>query len=422
METVVMGVFRSKATLELDRLKVAVVGRAAEAERLRTILSGVESGFLPKVIGIHGPPGSGKTLVARKVCSEYEVTSGDRFRFVYVNLGETKTVFSCANRLLTAVGGDWRAGKVGLDGVMEEFWKKILDWRGASKRIMLVGLDEADRLFMDPRGDPSGFLYRLVRSQDRLADSGLSLSLLTISNAPIGEIWELDGRVRSSMGVEEIFFRPYGREELRGILLGRCAEAFNPGVVDEQVLEACVEHVAVQSRDVRRMLDLLRVCGEMAEAQGEVRVETKHFAKATERFDQDHYKGLFGSLAETQMNLLFILSRLYEVEEVTSASTNQVYQRYKELSGAKAASYRRVASILKEMEVMNLIGVRNVSKGRGGRSGEVWLKVPAESVFEYKSIDLRELKKKTTELKEIKKEIERIRASRRRGLKAPRLF
>lgn len=58
-----MGLFKDKAALESDRPDVDLVGRAAEAERLRGILSGVESGFLPKLIGVHGPSGSGKTLV-----------------------------------------------------------------------------------------------------------------------------------------------------------------------------------------------------------------------------------------------------------------------------------------------------------------------------------------------------------------------
>ena len=47
-----------------------------------------------------------------------------------------------------------------------------------------------------------------------------------------------------------------------------------------------------------------------------------------------------------------------------------------------APSYRRISGVLKEMEVMNLVGIRNVSKGRGGRNNEVWLKIPAQAILE----------------------------------------
>lgn len=49
-----MRLFRNKGALEVDRMGVSVVGRVAEAKRLRRILSGVDDGFLPKVIGVYG--------------------------------------------------------------------------------------------------------------------------------------------------------------------------------------------------------------------------------------------------------------------------------------------------------------------------------------------------------------------------------
>ena len=67
-----------------------------------------------------------------------------------------------------------------------------------------------------------------------------------------------------------------------------------------------------------------------------------------------------------------------------------------------APSYRRISGVLKEMEVTNLIGVRDVSRGRGGRSNEVWLKIPAHAVLENAGIDWRRAKK----LHEAKKELE----------------
>jgi len=66
------------------------------------------------------------------------------------------------------------------------------------------------------------------------------------------------------------------------------------------------------------------------------------------------------------------------------------------------------------MEVTNLIGVRDVSRGRRGRSNEIWLKIPAHAVLENARIDWRRAKK----LHEAKKEIEDLKRQldkRRRG-------
>jgi cell division control protein 6 len=415
--SMLLSLFKDKKALELDKLDVEVVGRKTEADRLRSILSGFRTGLLPKLIGIHGPPGSGKTLVARTMCTEFEQGSSSRLRFIYVNLGEAKTVFGCANRLLVSMGGRWKAGRFGLDGIMEEFWTRLLEWKDGEGRYMVICFDEADRLFLDRRGDPSGFMYRLVRSQDRLAGSGIGISLITISNTPFWDIWDLDGRVRSSMGVEEIFFQPYSRQDMKQILMGRCDEAFEPGVVDEKVIEACVDYTAEQSRDVRRMVDLLRICAEIAEAKGDKKVEMKHYTEAQQRVEMDHYKPLLNSVAELQRFLLIALAWLYEIENVIAPSTNQLYtelNRFLEEAKSVVPSYRRVSGVLKEMEVTNLIGVRDVSRGRGGRSNEVWLKIPAHTVLENARIDWRKAKK----LHDVKKEIEDLRRrfdKRRRG-------
>ena len=80
------------------------------------------------------------------------------------------------------------------------------------------------------------------------------------------------------------------------------------------------------------------------------------------------------------MNSIFLYA--FPVEHLTAPSTTEVYEQHQKIFEKTVPTYRRVAGILKEMEVMNLIGTRNVSKGRGGRNNEVWLKIPAHGILE----------------------------------------
>jgi len=74
---------------------------------------------------------------------------------------------------------------------------------------------------------------------------------------------------------------------------------------------------------------LLRVCAEIVEDQNDQRVEIRHLSRALERFEMDHQKALFGGLAEMQMNLLYTMAVLSEIEDVITPSTSRAYQSLK---------------------------------------------------------------------------------------------
>ncbi|MCW3976026.1 MAG: hypothetical protein O2U61_07210 [Candidatus Bathyarchaeota archaeon] len=112
-----MSLFKDKGALSLDRLSVEIIGRTEEAKRLDKILEGTSQGFLPKVISVFGPPGSGKTLVTRKLCKDYEIKSEGKFKSIYVNIGGNRTVFSVANKLLAALGGEPQLSRIGVNGI-----------------------------------------------------------------------------------------------------------------------------------------------------------------------------------------------------------------------------------------------------------------------------------------------------------------
>jgi hypothetical protein len=79
-------------------------------------------------------------------------------------------------------------------------------------------------------------------------------------------------------------------------------------------------------------------------------------------------------------------TKVVQYEE--TATVSRLYNLYVDEQkgwddGREILSYRRVSGVLKELEVMDIIGSRTVSRGRSGRMNEVWLKIPGETVMDF---------------------------------------
>ena len=110
------------------------------------------------------------------------------------------------------------------------------------------------------------FLYTLTRLNTDLKNA--QISLVGISNS-LTFMDNLDPRVRSSLGEEELIFPPYNALQIQDILKERSDKSFSDGVLDEGVIAKCAAFAAREHGDARRALDLLRVAGELAERGGE---------------------------------------------------------------------------------------------------------------------------------------------------------
>jgi cell division control protein 6 len=128
----------------------------------------------------------------------------------------------------------------------------------------------------------------------------------------------------------------------------------------------------------------LRISGEIAEAEGSEKVESKHFDHALDRVEADYLENLLERLPANQIIFLFILAKYKEHEDQDIMNTGLIYKGLQEIVGRdKVLSYRRISGILKELEVIGLIGGWTTSKSGGGYGREIWLKVPADKVLDY---------------------------------------
>ncbi|MFC7008498.1 Cdc6/Cdc18 family protein [Halalkalicoccus salilacus] len=191
-------------------------------------------GYLPTTVSMYGPPGSGKTITTRRLCRKFVARHTD-FDVEYINLKECRTIFSAANEILLALGGEKQGAPYGLTAIWERL-ETFPEW------TVLI-LDEIDHIRHDGNYAPSDFFYRLLRGEGKLTRD-LHLSVFLISNELLTVDLRLDSRVESARGGEEVFFPPYSADELRAIIGARIDRAFVDGSMDEAAFDRGVQEAA----------------------------------------------------------------------------------------------------------------------------------------------------------------------------------
>jgi len=109
-------------------------------------------------------------------------------------------------------------------------------------------------------------------------DSGLSLTVIS-NSYDFSERYGNDAWVNIVFRPKSLYFPRYDYDELREILKYRAEEAFQPGVVEDDVVDYCAELAIVEEGALFGMR-LLRRVGELVAARGENKVTREHVNQA----------------------------------------------------------------------------------------------------------------------------------------------
>ncbi len=291
----------------------------------------------------------------------------------YVNCRLAGTNYRVIADLCRSLGREVPFTGLAVGELLDRF-RSALQSRGSA---FLVVLDEIDALVK--RSEDDSLLYELTRINEKLTDGWIGL--IGISNDLRFKDF-LDPRVLSSLGEEEVVFKPYSSDELYDILKGRAETAFRSGVLDEGALHLCAALAAGEHGDARRALDLLRVAAEIAERSRALRVVESHVREAQQKVEHDRVTEALSSLPLHSRILLISVMQLENARKESSV-TGDVYEVYRELCGAGSVeplTQRRVSGLLNELDIMGVLNARVVSFGRYGRTKKIRLGVEARSV------------------------------------------
>jgi cell division control protein 6 len=258
------------------------------------------------------------------------------------------------------------------------------------KQIIVLVLDEVDQAV---KKISDNFIYTLTRINSELKNA--QISLIGISNS-LTFMDNLDPRVRSSLGEEEIVFPPYDALQLKDILTERARIAFNEGILEEGAIAKCAAYAAREHGDARRALDLLRVAAEIAVREGDKKVKLSHIDTANQKIEKDKMLDIIESEPAQFQLVLYSIMALDKNEKYGTIFTGDVYNIYQEVcekTKNEVLTQRRVSDILAEFDMLGIINARVISKGRQGRTREIKLslspniKERAEDILK-KALDL----------------------------------
>lgn len=395
-------IFKNKSLLQINYKPEKILHRDEQIKQIASILAPILRGERTSNLFLYGKTGTGKTLSIQYVRDELlkRIKKDGEFkvRIEYLNCKLKKvsdTEYRILAELIKKLGGE--VPSTGLP--TQAVYNKFIDLIDSEKQLVVLILDEIDQAVKKISSD---FLYNLTRLNSELSKT--QICIVGISNN-LTFLDGLDPRVKSSLSEEDIVFPPYNALQLKDILNKRSEEAFKEGVLQTGVVEKCAAFAAREHGDARRALDLLRIAGELAERNNSKKILLKHINEANSKIERDKILDVISSEPKQFQLVLYSIIKLSEEKgkgpggvqktlqptktKDESIFTGEVFNLYQDLcmkNNLEVLTQRRVSDIIQEFDMLGIINVKVISKGRGGRMREIKLAITDNVVKKAKEI------------------------------------
>ena len=338
--------------------------RQNELAALHSLFSQVVRSGVPQTAFITGQVGTGKTVLAKKFCSELESAGTEAGRSIITE------VVNCRNR---------DSPPEILHRVITSRFQEHLQERGFSVAQMLnilrgklqkgrshlvLVLDEANALLKKGPQGPD-LVYNLARFDEDTGGPAGSLSLILVSQLNIYEF--LDTATASTFKRSNtISLGPYGTGELADILLERARLGLYPGTWGREVLQLAARIAASEGGDARRAIETIHAAARKAQDDGEenVRADYIHGADAAghgglpfERLDALEEGPLLVGLA--------IARAIRHREFITTGEAEEAYAVVCEETGRKRRAHTQFWKYLKVLDAHGVIDTDTAHESSG---------------------------------------------------------
>jgi cell division control protein 6 len=345
-------IFRDPEVLEIDYVPEQFEFRDSQMRELAFQIKPGMRGGRPLNTVCKGLPGTGKTTSIRKLFGEIEETT-KKLVPVYINCQIDNTKFAILSQIYRKLAGhlppsSGTSFKQVFDAVARILVKEEI--------VLLVALDDANYLLYE--NEINKVLYTLLRSHEAYEGTRIGV-IVIISDLDVDLTKAVDARVASVFRPTEIYFAPYGNDEVREILKARTMQGLFQGVLSEAMLDLVVEQT-LKSGDLRVGIDLLKRSALAAERAARRSIERNDICNAYEVSKYLHLSSAARTLRDEERVILRVIAERSVSEKEMNAG-----EVYKSLKESCSLGYTRFYEIIKKMDAMRLVNLQyRDGKGR----------------------------------------------------------
>ena len=247
-------IIQSEEVLLPDYMPDELLHREQELQAIADAIKPLLGRRTPNNLFVHGSSGSGKTTCVKFLLKQLSEHSSGVLP-VYVNCWENPTQMAVYNRIIE----EMRLPLPRRGLATDEIFDRIMQFAKNYKKPILLVLDEMDGLRHDK------LLYVVSRANEQK----LTFGIIGISNNK-ELLSRLDSRIRSSLRLSEMEFKPYSEEQLMSILRVRATRALSPGSFDDRLLAKIVR--SVEDSSARVALERLWKAAKHADKAGRPKI------------------------------------------------------------------------------------------------------------------------------------------------------
>ena len=371
-------IFKDQSKLSFDYIPDELLYRDDEAKKLVNMLRPVMKKDISQHILITGSVGTGKTLLAKRFCSDFQEVAAERklnLQYIHVNCRQRRT----ETMVISKIVKHFQPHFPDRGFTVHEMLRILMRDVKKKKCKLLIVLDEVDELI---RNSGCSLLYSLCRFNEEEIYLKGSASLILISQKNIFDM--LDPATLSTIKrTNRIELGRYDKKQLWGIVEKRVDLAFYEGIVEMEVPEL-IAGIAAEWGDARYAIELLETGGMIAQGEGSKYVNAEHVRSARASTYQNITVEKLEQLALHQkLTFLAIARALRNSTYVSSGDVENVYHIVCEEYGETPRKYTQYWKYLNGLIDLGFVDARSVSKGIRGTTRHITISdVPVQHLSE----------------------------------------